>query len=208
MRRISLGGMYHRLRRASLKTRSFMTCFLKRLSKASCDSPSFKVTFVNTLTSFLRQGLTHWAIHMGRRKPGLFTHVPDDNRVCTALAVRCSHTAARTLVHRSQPLYRKGDAHLGAVTATPRALVQSTWRPFSSTEAAATSPAACGLPMAAHPGADDGNIIPDFRAKVKASTRCRCGGGRNPLSEGCQKLGDPISHLLLTTVQEVIGTGE
>ena len=147
MRRISLGGMYHRFRRASLKTRSFMTCFLKRLSRASCDSPSFKVTFVNTLTSFLRQDLTHLAIHMGRRKPGLFTHVPDDNRVCTALAVRRSHTAARTLVHRSQPLYRKGDAHLDAVTATPRALVQSTWRPFSSTEAAATSPAACLWPL-------------------------------------------------------------
>ncbi len=139
-----------------------MTCFLKRLSKASCDSPSFKVTDVNTLTSFLSQVLFRFTIHMGRRKPGLFTHVPDDNRVCTALAVARSHSAARALVHRSQPLYRKGGAHLDAVTASPWALVQSTWRLFSSTEAAATSPAACGLHEAAHPGADDTNIIPDF----------------------------------------------
>ena len=66
----------------------------------------------------------------------------------------------------------------------------------------------CCLPMAAHPGADDGYIIPDFWAKVKASTRCRFGDGRDPLSEGCQELGDPISHLLLASVQEVIGAGE
>lgn len=44
--------MYQRLRRDSLRIRSFMTSFLKRLSKASCDSPSLKVTVANTLTSF------------------------------------------------------------------------------------------------------------------------------------------------------------
>jgi hypothetical protein len=35
--------------------RSFMTSFLKRLSKASWDSPSRKVTVANTLTSFRHQ---------------------------------------------------------------------------------------------------------------------------------------------------------
>jgi len=55
IRRISLGEMYHRFRRASLRIRSCMTDFLKRLSRLSCDSPSRKVTVANTPTSFLCQ---------------------------------------------------------------------------------------------------------------------------------------------------------
>lgn len=52
MRRISLGEMYHRFRLASLRIRSCMTSLRKRLSKLSCDSPSFRVTVAKLLTSF------------------------------------------------------------------------------------------------------------------------------------------------------------
>jgi len=45
--------MYQRFRLASLRIRSCMTSFLKRLSKLSWDSPSLKVTVANRLTSFL-----------------------------------------------------------------------------------------------------------------------------------------------------------
>jgi hypothetical protein len=58
IRRISLGEMYQRFRRASLRIRSCMTDFLKRLSRLSCDSPSRKVTVANTPTSFLLPDLS------------------------------------------------------------------------------------------------------------------------------------------------------
>jgi hypothetical protein len=52
MRRFSLGETYQRLRRTSLRIRSCMTVFLKRLSRASCDSPSRSVTVANVFTPF------------------------------------------------------------------------------------------------------------------------------------------------------------
>ena len=67
--RISLGEMYHRLRRASLRIRSCMTCFLKRLSKFSCDSPSLRVTVANTLTSFPRSNALYRAGRTQKDRP-------------------------------------------------------------------------------------------------------------------------------------------
>jgi hypothetical protein len=60
-----------------------MTCFLKRFSRLSCDSPSRSVTVANPLTSF-PLGLAH---HLSIRyaKPGLFTHPRDDGRAVVTL---------------------------------------------------------------------------------------------------------------------------
>ena len=66
----------------------------------------------------------------------------------------------------------------------------------------------CRLPVAAHPGADDPNIIPEFPADVKAGTRSRSGTVPDPLLGGCQELGDTISYLLLVTTQKMIGIGQ
>jgi hypothetical protein len=63
--------MYHRLRRASLRIRSCMTSFLKRLRRLSCDSPSRRLTVANTLTSFQRKGCFQSDVCAGHRKPGL-----------------------------------------------------------------------------------------------------------------------------------------
>jgi hypothetical protein len=65
IRRFSLGEMYQRLRRTSLRIRSCMTDFLNRLSRASCDSPSLKVTVANTFTSFhpsISMSIPHWGL--------------------------------------------------------------------------------------------------------------------------------------------------
>ncbi len=69
--RISLGEIYHRLRRASLRIRSCMTSFLKRFRRLSCDSPSLKDTVANTLTSFLLPDNEWQTICAEHRKPGL-----------------------------------------------------------------------------------------------------------------------------------------
>lgn len=69
--RISLGEIYHRLRRASLRIRSCMTSFLKRLRRLSCDSPSRRLTVANTLTSFQRNGYFQSNICAGHKKAGL-----------------------------------------------------------------------------------------------------------------------------------------
>ena len=63
--------MYHRLRRASLRIRSCMTSFLKRLSKFSWDSPSRKLTVANTLTSFLIADSCHLLLCARHKKTGL-----------------------------------------------------------------------------------------------------------------------------------------
>ena len=69
--RISLGEMYHRFRRASLRIRSCMTSLRKRLSRLSCDSPSLNVTVANRLTSFPPDESGPWAPCAGKRKPGV-----------------------------------------------------------------------------------------------------------------------------------------
>ena len=86
IRRISLGEMYQRLRRASLRIRSFMTCFLKRFSKASCDSPSLRLTVANALTPLQSAHLDRPTLRPGHTKPGFLTHLLDGSRADTDLA--------------------------------------------------------------------------------------------------------------------------
>ena len=87
--RISLGEMYHRLRRASLRIRSCITSFLNLLSRFSCDSPSRRLTVANPLTSFLPPDT------LGRPSvPDIKTrpahHALDSSRALTTLAVELS----------------------------------------------------------------------------------------------------------------------
>jgi hypothetical protein len=110
--------MYHRLRRTSLKMRSCITDFRKRLSRLSCDSPSRNVTVANTLTSFpLLTGTC-----TGHGKPGSSTHAPDGSRVCTTLAFELSPYAW------TQDL---DSQHLNCEQNSVQALAQSTWLDLS-----------------------------------------------------------------------------
>ena len=56
-----------------------MTCFLKRFSRLSCDSPSLSVTVANPFTSFRLNPAQN--LRNRYRKPGSFTHPRDDGRV-------------------------------------------------------------------------------------------------------------------------------
>jgi hypothetical protein len=63
-----------------------MTCFLKRLSRFSCDSPSFKTTVANLFTSFpIPESASVPAPRI--EKPGASAQAREDCRVCTVLAL-------------------------------------------------------------------------------------------------------------------------
>ncbi len=190
IRRISLGEMYQRFRRASLRIRSFMTCFLKRFSKASCDSPSLKLTVAKALTSLQPTHLNSPAPRTGHRKPGSLTHLLDGSRADTDLAVGLASWLSPGLLSTRWPQFSAASARDArsskAGTATPQALVQSTWCLSSSTEAGATIPAACQLAPAVHPGTGNVRIIPEIPAGVKAgrySRRRAQGGGLRPQTQ-------------------------
>jgi hypothetical protein len=165
MRRFSLGEIYHRLRRTSLRIRSCMTDFLKRLSRASCDSPSLSVTDANTFTSFPSSNLNQLTIYIysGHKKTGLLAHnTLGGNRACMTLAVDLS------------PFFALKTLMLGVFTANGTAIRTHSLgshgvgllnlghkKPLVAYQSAS----------AVHPYADNKTIIPDYSQSVKASTR-------------------------------------
>ena len=122
MRLFSLGEIYHRLRRTSLRIRSCMTDFLNRLSKASCDSPSLSVTDANYITPFQSPDDGLQATAPGPKKPGLLAHnFSGGNRAWISLAVDPS-SYVRSQDPDPQRLCRSNSG-------SPQTFAQLTWRP-------------------------------------------------------------------------------
>ena len=159
--RISLGEMYHRFRRASLRIRSFMTSLRNLLSSASCDSPLRKFTDANTSTPFLRQVIrkAQAANCPGQSKTGLLAHsVLGGSRFSTSLAVDLINSSARTL---NGALRHSGlNGHLAGVSFVYMAtvLLYRIGQPLF----------ACWLVFASHPSTVGISIIADSEPPVKA----------------------------------------